>query len=312
VTWTAAISALAISAAGPALAETLRFPGEAELQARRTAAEDSLFLPNGPYAAGDIDGITAEGALEQTAWVVGDGSLTTMQILASLRDQLIDAGFSPIYECDTRDCGGFDFRYEIDLLPEPDMHVNLGDFRYLAAEGPKGDGYVSVVVSRSSNTGFVQITRIGPPDRTPGFTASTKTPAPTSPVVSGTSGPLVEQLETNGHATLLDLAFRPGSTELGAGEFASLDSLATYLKANPERRVTLVGHTDAEGSLQVNINVSRRRATAVMEHLVSVYGVDAAQLAADGVGFLAPRSSNLTPEGRTQNRRVEVVMTSTQ
>ena len=76
--------------------------------------------------------------------------------------------------------------------------------------------------------------------------------------------------------------------------------------------MVLVGHTDAEGALEGNIALSKRRATAVMERLVSVYGVEAAQVSADGVGFLSPLASNLTADGRAQNRRVEVVLTSTE
>ncbi|MDF0600638.1 OmpA family protein [Psychromarinibacter sp. C21-152] len=312
MSWAVAISALALGAAAPAWAETLRFPAAAEQTAHRVVADDSHFLPTGPHVDGSIDGLVAEGRVETTAWVVGDGDLTTMQLMGPLRDQLIDAGFRPVFECETQGCGGFDFRYEIDVLPEPDMHVNLGDFRYFA--GKRGDGaeFVSLVVSRSSNTGFVQITRIGAPEVTTAFTASTKTPAPDAPVVPAPDGPVAALLESEGHATLDDLAFRSGASELGGGNFESLKSLADYLKANPDRRVMLVGHTDAEGPLSANVDLSRRRAAAVMERLIQQYDIPPDQVASDGVGFLAPRASNLTPEGRTENRRVEVILTSTQ
>ena len=88
--------------------------------------------------------------------------------------------------------------------------------------------------------------------------------------------------------------------------------LGAYLLANPDKTVALVGHTDAEGSLAGNIALSQRRAASVLERLVSVYGVPRSQMEAEGVGYLAPRLSNLTEEGRRKNRRVEVIMTSTQ
>ena len=47
------------------------------------------------------------------------GGQTTLQILAPLRDQLSEAGYEIIFECAANDCGGFDFRYALDLLPEP-------------------------------------------------------------------------------------------------------------------------------------------------------------------------------------------------
>ena len=99
---------------------------------------------------------------------------------------------------------------------------------------------------------------------------------------------------------------------VGDQAFASLQALADYLRIYPDRTVALVGHTDSAGSLEANIALSKRRAKAVMEHLIKEYGVSAAQVNADGVGFLSPIASNLTSEGRAQNRRVEVVLTSTQ
>ena len=73
----------------------------------------------------------------------------------------------------------------------------------------------------------------------------------------------------------------------------------------------MVGHTDAEGTLSGNLELSKKRAASVLERLVSAYRVPRAQLEAAGVGYLVPRASNLTEGGRDQNRRVEVVLTST-
>ncbi len=187
----------------------------------------------------------------------------------------------------------------------------MGDYRYLVAKRPGDpDEYVSLIVSRSANAGFVQITRIGAPETGPAITAMTNAPDPQTIVIA--EGPVGQQLESMGHATLDDLYFETGSSKLGADTFVSLAGLAQYLTENPGRKVVLVGHTDAEGGLDGNIILSRRRAAAVVERLIQQYDVSASQISADGVGYLAPRASNLTEEGRTQNRRVEVILTSTQ
>ena len=109
---------------------------------------------------------------------------------------------------------------------------------------------------------------------------------------------------------LADLEFETGSADLGAGPYASLDDLATWLATNPSARIVLVGHTDAVGSLDANTSLSRRRATSVAERLVARFGTDPAQLQSAGAGYLSPVASNLTPEGRATNRRVEVVLLS--
>lgn len=313
--WRAVISGLlaCLPVAIAAAPLTLEFPALADPLAQKTHANDSYFLPTQPYGEGVVNGITAEGEIRQASWRVGNGTLTTLQLLAPLRDQLQAAGFDTLFECQARDCGGFDFRYNIALLPEPDMHVNLADFRYLAAkrstEGAQDD-FISLVVSRSANTGFVHLTQIGAEGPAPAIVASTKAPPPTTNLAE--AGPVGQQLETAGHATLDDLAFKTGSSELGDQDFASLGSLAQYLTARPDRTVVLVGHTDAEGSLDGNVALSKRRAGAVVTRLIDKHGVSRAQISANGVGFLAPRASNLTQDGRTLNRRVEVILTSTQ
>ena len=121
-----------------------------------------------------------------------------------------------------------------------------------------------------------------------------------------------QALEATGAVALDDLAFEPGSSRLGPGDFASLAELADFLRASPERRVVLVGHTDASGSLAANTALSRARATAVRDRLIADFAVPAGQVSAEGAGYLAPRDTNLTEEGRARNRRVEVILTSTQ
>jgi len=200
------------------------------------------------------------------------------------------------------------------VLPEPDMHVDLGDFRYIAAQrlGEAIPEYLSLLVSRSESTAFVQVINVGaPPNQTVAIKSGTEQPAaqPTAPSVA--FGSIVEKLERTGSAILEDLQFPSGSSALGEGSFSSLSDLASYLTANPDRKVALVGHTDAEGTLEANIALSRKRARSVADRLVNL-GIPSEQVQADGVGFLAPRASNLTEEGRTLNRRVEVVLTSTQ
>ncbi len=309
----AATLLLVLLTPGPLAAQMLTFPAEARRSAERVSA-DSVFLPAAPWQGEEAQGITAEGEVQQTAWKVGDGSLGTLELLAPLRAQLLAEGFEALFECETDVCGGFDFRYALKVLPEPAMHVNLGDFRYFLARrtGEAGEEHVALLVSRSASTGFVQLTRVGPATGGAGFTASTKTPAPAAPVLPGATGPIGRQLETDGHATLADLTFPTGSSELGPESFASLAALAGYLKTYPDRRVTLVGHTDAEGALDSNIQLSRQRAASVRARLIERYGVPPGQVEADGVGYLAPRASNLSAEGRMQNRRVEVILTSTQ
>jgi len=72
-------------------------------------------------------------------------------------------------------------------------------------------------------------------------------------------------------------------------------------------KLYVVGHTDNTGTYEYNLDLSRRRAAAVVEALTRGHGVAAARLKAVGVGPVAPVASNATEEGRAKNRRVELV-----
>lgn len=275
----------------------------------------STAVPVGPYTNGVVQTVTAEGAISAEAWQVVSGNLTTLQIMMPLREQLVSDGFEILFACETTQCGGFDFRYDIDLLPEPEMHVDLGDFRFLTArktEESQTPEFVSLMVSRSAETGFVQMTHVGAYEEPETLViASSKSTQPEITPTPLPTGTLAGMLETLGRAPLEDLVFQTGSSRLGEDSFGSLAELSIFLKANPDMKVALVGHTDTEGGLSSNLALSKKRATSVLQRLVSVYDIPRRQLEAAGVGYLAPRASNLTEEGRTQNRRVEVILTST-
>jgi len=299
-----------LSFGAPGLALELSFSGPATLTYSQTEDFASYKLPVGPYQDGATPALVAEGPREQFAWKVESASGTTLGVADNLRRQLEAVGFELLYECETDACGGFDFRFQTEVLPEPVMHIDLGDYRYLSAQrlgGPVPE-YVSLFVSRSDTLGYVQLIRVGGQgfEPTQTITAPTAQAAPSQPRM-----PLIDRLETRGSAILQDLEFATGSSELTGQDYATLTTLANYLKAQPNRKIALVGHTDAEGSLQGNIALSRQRARAAMQRLIEL-GVPRAQLEAEGVGYLAPMANNLTEEGRTQNRRVEAILTSTQ
>lgn len=307
---------LGMALASPVCALTLELAAPILAEETRSVTYGSHDLPTGPFADGTLPTLTMEGAVTQRALQIDAPDLPTLAIFAPLRDQIVAAGFEVLLDCETRACGGFDFRYGTEVLPEPDMHVDLGDFRFLSAI--RGEEAISVLVSRSALTGYVQITRVTAAPLSPD-------PAGSSPAavidMNGTAGAPGHQtlpdaaigsaLDQMGTAVLGDLEFASGAAALSGQDYPSLAAVADWLAANPESRIALVGHTDASGSLDANIALSERRAEAVAQVLIDRHGVDRDRVTAKGVGFLSPRATNQTEEGRQKNRRVEVIVTST-
>lgn len=290
--------------AGLAQASPLTLPNAAEQIATDQDPSASVNLAVGPWKDGTIPAQPAEGAVLRNAWRIDLGGQSTLDLLRPLRGQADAAGYELLYECETLACGGFDFRYGIDLLPEPEMHVDLGDFRYLSAmrQGPKGPEYLAIMVSRSSTQGFVQVTEIGPmAARPPVIAASSMSEA------TPTTSP-IEQALTRGPMVLEDLVFAPGKADLAPGTYPSLAELAAWLAAHPGASIELVGHTDAQGKPEANLALSRQRAEAVRQALLAGASIDPAQVTARGEGPNQPRADNDTPEGRQKNRRVEAVL----
>jgi outer membrane protein OmpA-like peptidoglycan-associated protein len=88
---------------------------------------------------------------------------------------------------------------------------------------------------------------------------------------------------------------------------ATLKEIADILTRHPDWRLAVNGHTDGIGTDQYNLDLSKRRAAAVVKALVTRYHIDASRLKSAGFGKSQPKDSNDTLEGRARNRRVELM-----
>jgi OOP family OmpA-OmpF porin len=321
----AALLFACLCSAGGAHALTLELPAGARETVARITGPDSYRAPLSVFEEGGVEMLSIEGRVARRAWRIARQGLTTLQVMRPLRAQLEELGFRPVFECNSDACGGFDFRFEIEVLPGPNMYVNLGRFRFLTAiAGPldRPDALVTVLVSATTASSYVQIVHVdagslgaGDASAAPAsMPADVSAPLPSDPrdAASDSDTQMLRQLEAQGFAVLDNLDFATGSTALGAGPFPSLEALARALTARPDWRVALVGHTDTVGGLEPNIALSRARAEAVRARLIEAFGIAPGRLDAEGMGYLAPLATNLTSEGRADNRRVEVIVLNTE
>ena len=116
-----------------------------------------------------------------------------------------------------------------------------------------------------------------------------------------------KQTERGMVVTIGDLLFDNNSASLKAGAGGSVQRLAAFLMAYPQRNALVEGYTDSVGSLQSNQSLSERRAGSVLSALLAA-GVQPQRLAIAGYGEGYPVGDNQTAAGRLSNRRVEVIL----
>ena len=104
-----------------------------------------------------------------------------------------------------------------------------------------------------------------------------------------------------------DLLFATDSASVRPDLRSDLNAVASSLLKYPNSRIEVIGHTDNTGSAAYNQDLSQRRAVAVASVLRSS-GVPGGRIAAYGRGEDQPIASNLTPDGRAKNRRVEIII----
>lgn len=287
---------------GAVHATQIDLPAAARQTAHVSAPMDSINVPIDVFRDGGLPMQTVEGAVDRTVWRVEATDLTPLQVMQPLRRQLEDAGYDIVLDCADVTCGGFDFRFSTEVLPGPNMYVNLRSFHHVTAikgDLPAPDAAITLLVSQAAAAVYVQMIQA---------TALT-TPAEIAVITTRAADPAtVGDLLAKGHVVLDDLTFETGSAQLGAGPFSSLQAIADFLAQDPDARLALVGHTDTIGGLETNIALSRQRAQSVVERLADAYGVAEARLDAEGMGYLAPIATNQTAEGRDANRRVEAVL----
>ena len=118
---------------------------------------------------------------------------------------------------------------------------------------------------------------------------------------------LYDTLAESGRVATQGIYFDSGSDKIRPESTPTLKEIAAMLNEHADLKLTIEGHTDNVGNAQENQDLSNRRAAAVKAFLVSAYGIGAERLESTGLGDTKPVAANTTPEGRQQNRRVELV-----
>jgi OOP family OmpA-OmpF porin len=260
---------------------------------------------------------SVEGKLFHAVYF-GPHGKSPLEIYRNFQQSLAAGGFKTVYACANAECGDlfnnlYSSRYNGKLL---DNSSSLGatftssynrDMRYLVAQlsRPTGDIWVSLMTGPIDQN-WADTLKASVDQAFYGLAVIESAPMDTGKVAVDAAA-MSNALRDTGKVALYNIYFDTNSATLKPESDAALTEIQKLLTLNPQQKLLVVGHTDNVGTIEYNLDLSKKRAESVVAALTTRFKVDAARLSAYGVANLAPVASNVTEPGRARNRRVELV-----
>jgi OOP family OmpA-OmpF porin len=203
-------------------------------------------------------------------------------------------------------------------------HLTFGEnqiaSKALASPLPAGVHTMRVMATKSTMKCYVDNERVANVPAVEGFQpvglrvfADPWTDDPENPMLIGSfrfaegGKTMKEQLDEAGRIVTHGILFDSGSARIKAESYKTLADIGQLLADNPTLRLSIEGHTDSDGTEEANLTLSQNRANAVRTYLMETYKIDGNRLETRGWGETKPIDTNNTPEGKANNRRVELV-----
>lgn len=320
---TLAAGLLALAAASPALAADA--PGCKDLSGLKRFDGSSIVLcdkknfaeynlPTGKATAYDFNNkrgtfdasLDLEGRLASNAYAVPMGA-SAAEVFRNYKQELAAKGFRTLYEGKQGDLGYWMAKVFEAGLGGQLFGYSPNEARYIAVEKQDGGLKTNLAIYVIEyETGYAPKEK---PQKGQVFVRIDEIQSGElkDKMVTVTAEEMAREIEASGAVELRGLLFDFNKATLQPESRSTLDEIAKYLKANPDQKVHVVGHTDSVGGLDFNQKLSQARAATVTAELAKTYGIAAARLRPAGVGLLSPVASNATEDGRAKNRRVELL-----
>lgn len=253
---------------------------------------DNKKITNGKKLEGEITRITYELAEDRSS----------LEVMKNYEIELEKSGAEILFSCSNKVCGGRTFNHTV-VPYDTTFGDNYSDQRYLAAKlkGSRSEFYISLYVINNKSGG----------GRTKNFIYTQldiiEVVAMQKGMVTIDADAMQKAILESGSVSIYGIYCDFDKTTIKPESEQSLSEIAILLTNNPSLNVFIVGHTDNEGSFDYNINLSQKRAEAVVSKLITSYGIYGSRITPKGVGMLAPKASNSSEDRRSKNRRVEFV-----
>ncbi len=237
-----------------------------------------------------------EGQVTRIRYTAPEGR-SELEVHRNYQLALQDAGFEIIYECigDDAQCREV---VDSDAPLGYDNVFGRGSHRHYSLArlaNSAGDIYVAVYTARRHDENRSMLIIL---EEQPMETGKVE--------VQIDAAAMARDIDEKGSVRIYGIYFDTDEATIQEKSEPVLTEIGTLLEQNPDLKLRVVGHTDAVGNLEYNMDLSQRRAEAVVEFLTSEGGVSPDRLKPHGVASLAPVAGNETEEDRALNRRVEL------
>jgi len=237
---------------------------------------------------------TLEGKITEINYEVGAGR-STLEVFRNYEAALKGAGFEILWQAKGRE--------ELGTWGDMSrffrgMHMTDANHRYLAAHlkrPAEGDVFVALYLNDEKNV-RVQLHVIEVKPMEQGLIK-----------VDLSAEDMLKDIEKAGRVAIYGIYFETGKDEAKSESKAAIEEIGKLMKASPQLKLLVVGHTDSVGSYESNLELSMRRAASVVKAVVEGHSIAPQRLKAAGAGMMAPVVTNRTDGGRAENRRVELV-----
>ncbi len=258
---------------------------------------DEFKVPLSRQDSGTPKSQTVEGKITRITYDT-PAPRSVLEVYKNYESALTRAGFKPLFSCVNNDGCGSGGPTQLGSVGAEDWSWGAGH-RFLAAKLDRAGGTVYVTVHVGQWSDMTRGTQ------TVLFVAETKSME--IGLVTVDAKALGDDIASTGHSAVYGIYFDTGKADVKPESDAALKEIGKLLQGQASLKLLVVGHTDNVGGLAANMDLSKRRADAVVKALTTQYGVAASRLSAQGAGPLAPVGSNRTEDGKAKNRRVELV-----
>jgi OOP family OmpA-OmpF porin len=247
---------------------------------------------------------SVEGKVTRVGYALPAGR-SSFEALRQYEAALQKAGFKRLYGCRGEECGSL-FNQAFETLPGEE-----NDFYYYDLE-QNSLYYSTWKLTRSEGDVHVMLVTFAPNEirqveNSFAFVRIAEVKGMQEGLVTVDAASMQKGIATEGHVALYGIQFDFNKADIKPESTSTLEEISGLLKQNSQWKIFVVGHTDNVGTYEYNMDLSQRRARAVVTALSTQYGIQAARLRSAGVGPVAPVASNESEEGRAENRRVELV-----